>query len=102
MNADALGILATLQTPGRLDDGRPLDYGWGIGVRSHAGHPVYRHGGGWPGLRLLLARSPGLGIGFVIIAPADDTERRVPLADALLNMLTSRSGSDTVSLEPDP
>lgn len=38
LNADELGISALLQTPGRLDDGTPLDYAWGIGVRSHAGY----------------------------------------------------------------
>ncbi|MEV2238404.1 serine hydrolase domain-containing protein [Micromonospora sp. NPDC049891] len=101
MNTDVLGISTSLHTPGRLDDGRPLDYAWGIGVRRHAGHPTYRHGGGWPGLRLLLARVPNLDIGLVIIAPTDDTERRVPLADALLTELTSPSpGFDTASLKP--
>jgi CubicO group peptidase (beta-lactamase class C family) len=89
MNGDALGISALLQTPGQLDDGQPLDYGWGIGVRTHAGHLTYRHGGGWAGLRLLLARVPSTGIGLVIIALADDTERRGALADALLSVLTS-------------
>jgi CubicO group peptidase (beta-lactamase class C family) len=102
MNADALGISVLLQTPGRLDDGRPLDYRWGIGVRTHGGHPTYRHGGGRPGLRLLLARMPDLKISLVIIAPADDTERRVPLADAVLNVLTSPPPNlDPASLEQD-
>jgi CubicO group peptidase (beta-lactamase class C family) len=98
MNADVLGISELLQTPGRLDDGRPLDYAWGIGVRDHAGHVTYRHGGGWPGLRLFLARIPDLATGLVIIAPADDTERSVPLANALLNALTRPStASDAAS-----
>jgi hypothetical protein len=76
-----------VQTPGRLDDGTPVDYAWGMGVRSHAGRPVYRHGGGWPSLRALLARVPDLGLSLVIVALADDTERRVPLADSLLDLL---------------
>jgi CubicO group peptidase (beta-lactamase class C family) len=87
MNADALGISALVQTPGHLDDGRPVDYAWGVGLRIQAGHQVFRHGGGWPGLRLLLARVPDLEVGLVILAPADDTERRGPLADALLNFV---------------
>jgi hypothetical protein len=77
-----------VQTPGRLDDGTPVDYAWGVGVRSHGGRLVYRHGGGWPSLRALLARIPDLGLGLVIVALADDTERRVPLADSLLDQLT--------------
>jgi CubicO group peptidase (beta-lactamase class C family) len=88
MNADALGISARLQTPGCLDDGTQLDYGWGIGIRTHRRRRVYRHGGGWPGLRLLLARIPELQASFVIVALADDTERRVALADALLDHIS--------------
>ena len=87
MNADALGVSALLQTAGRLNDGRPVDYGWGIGIRRQAGHTVYRHGGSWPGVRLLLARIPDLAASLTIIATADQTERRIPLADALLDTL---------------
>ena len=87
MNADALGVSALLHTAGRLNDGRPVDYGWGIGIRRRAGHTVYRHGGGWPGVRLLLASVPDLDASLVIIATADETERRIPLADALLDTL---------------
>ena len=76
-----------VQAAGRLDDGTPLDYAWGMGVRSHTGHPVYRHGGGWPSLRALLARVPDLALSMVIVALADDTERRGPLADSILNLL---------------
>jgi CubicO group peptidase (beta-lactamase class C family) len=88
LNTDRLGISELVQTPGRLDDGTPVDYAWGVGVRSHGGRLVYRHGGGWPSLRALLARIPDLGLGLVIVALADDTERRVPLADSLLDQLT--------------
>jgi CubicO group peptidase (beta-lactamase class C family) len=89
MNADALGISTQLHTPGRLDDGRSLDYGWGVGLRTHAGHPVYRHGGGWSGLRLLLARVPDRQAGLLIIALGDNTERITDLGDALLDTLTA-------------
>ncbi|MFC4117733.1 serine hydrolase [Nonomuraea zeae] len=92
LNADELGVSALLQTPGRLDDGTLLDYAWGIGVRSHAGHRVYRHGGGWAGLRALQARIPGLGLSLVVVAIADHTERRVDLAGSLLDEVTGRSG----------
>jgi CubicO group peptidase (beta-lactamase class C family) len=91
LNADELGISALLQTPGRLDDGTLLDYAWGIGVRSHAGHRVYQHGGGWAGLRALQARIPGLELSVVVIAIADRTERRVDLVGRLLDEVTTRS-----------
>ncbi|MBF8193909.1 beta-lactamase family protein [Nonomuraea sp. K274] len=89
LNTDELGVSALMQTPGRLDDGTPVDYAWGIGVRSHAGHRVYRHGGGWPGLRALQARVPALDLSIVLIALADDTERRVGLLDGLLDEFAS-------------
>jgi CubicO group peptidase (beta-lactamase class C family) len=89
LNTDQLGISGLLQTQGRLDDGTLLDYAWGVGVRSHAGHRVYRHGGGWPGVRALLARVPDLDLSLVTVALADDTERRVPLTDSLLDLLAA-------------
>jgi CubicO group peptidase (beta-lactamase class C family) len=89
LNADELGISRLVQAPGALDDGLPVGYAWGTGIRSHAGHPVYRHGGGWPGLRALLARVPDLDVSLVVLALADDTERRVDLAAGLLDLVTA-------------
>lgn len=91
LNADALGISRFLQTPGCLDDGTPIDYAWGIGVRSHAGHRVYRHGGGWIGLRALHARVPDLDLSVALIAINDHTERRVRLLNSLLDEVTQPS-----------
>ncbi|MEW1843269.1 serine hydrolase domain-containing protein [Nonomuraea angiospora] len=85
LNTDELGISALMHAPGRLNDGTPIDYAWGIGIRSHAGHRVYRHGGGWPGLRAMQARLPNLGWSIVFLAIADDTERRTALLDLLLD-----------------
>lgn len=88
LNADELGVSALMQTPGRLDDGTPVDYAWGMGVRSLGPHRVYRHGGGWSGLRALQARVPALGLSVALIAIRDDTERRVALLDGLLDVAT--------------
>ncbi|PZG01615.1 serine hydrolase domain-containing protein [Nonomuraea aridisoli] len=100
LNHDELGVSALMQTPGRLDDGTPLDYAWGIGVRSHAGHRVYRHGGGWPGLRALHARVPDLDLSMVLIAIADHTERRVDLLNGLLDEVTRGGLSDSEHTRP--
>ncbi|MER6000734.1 serine hydrolase domain-containing protein [Nonomuraea angiospora] len=89
LNADELDLSALMHTPGRLDDGTPIDYAWGIGVRSHAGHRVYRHGGGWPGLRAMQARLPDLGWSIVFLAIADDTERRAVLLNLLLDAVVA-------------
>lgn len=85
LNADQLGLAATLDRPGLLADGTPVDYAWGAGIRSRAGYRVYRHGGGWRGLRALLARVPDLHSSLVVLALADDTERRLPLANGILD-----------------
>jgi hypothetical protein len=89
LDDDLFGISALLQTPGHLDDATPLDYAWGIGVRRHAGSRVYRHGGAWADARSVLVRSPERRVDLVAIATGDRTERRVGLADALLDLLLS-------------
>ena len=89
LNADELGVCRLMETPGRLDDGTPLDYAWGMGIRSFGGYRVHRHGGGWPSLRALLARVPDLDSSLVIIALADDSERRVDLASVVLGLVTT-------------
>ncbi|WP_186315968.1 serine hydrolase domain-containing protein [Catellatospora sichuanensis] len=86
-NDGRLGVSGLLQAPGRLDDGTTLDYAWGVGVRRRHGLAVYRHGGAWPGLRTLLARVPDRGIGVVVTALGDDTERTAMLTDGLLDLL---------------
>jgi hypothetical protein len=87
LNGDRLGVTGLVQTPGRLDDGTPLDYAWGMGVRSHKGHLVYRHGGGYADVRTMLVRVPEIGLGLVVVAAADRSERRTALTDALLDVL---------------
>lgn len=87
LNEDRLHISGLLQSPGSLDDGTPLDYAWGIGVRSHAGVPIYRHGGGWQRIRALLTRAPTVGLSLLTVSLDDPTERRVKLCSELLNLL---------------
>ena len=89
LDRDELGVSALMQTPGRLDDGTPLDYAWDLGVREHAGRPVYRHGGRWAGLTAQLVRVAGDGTGVVVLALDDDDDRTSALADALLDELTA-------------
>ncbi len=87
LNGDRLGITSLVQTPGTLDDGTPLDYAWGMGVRNYGGHAAYRHGGAYADVRTMLVRVPGKGLDLVVLAPADRTERRTELTDRLLAAL---------------
>ncbi|MEV4705125.1 serine hydrolase domain-containing protein [Actinoplanes sp. NPDC049316] len=84
LERDELGVSELLQTPGRLDDGTPLDYAWGLGVREHAGRRIHRHGGRWAGVCTQLVRVAGEGSSFVVIALDDDEDRTERLATSLL------------------
>jgi len=87
LDADRLGVTALMQTPGALDDGTPLDYAWGMGVRSHRGHPAYRHGGSYVDVRTMLVRVPETGLDLVVLALADRGDRCAALTDRLLAAL---------------
>jgi CubicO group peptidase (beta-lactamase class C family) len=50
--------LRLLTTPGKLDDGHPIDYALGLFVTQHQGLTMVQHGGGWAGYRAELLRFP--------------------------------------------
>jgi CubicO group peptidase (beta-lactamase class C family) len=82
---DRLGVSSLIHTPGSLDDGTPLAYGWGVGLRTHAGQQTQIHGGGWWGLRARLVRMPLAGRSVAVVALDDDTDRLTLLTDRLLD-----------------
>ncbi|HET9516652.1 MAG TPA: serine hydrolase domain-containing protein [Actinoplanes sp.] len=88
LNEDRLGLTAQLQKPGRLENNLEiLPYAWGMGVHDYKGHRIYRHGGAWGPLKTLLVRMPDRGLGIVVFAERDDTDRRLALADAVFDTL---------------
>jgi CubicO group peptidase (beta-lactamase class C family) len=87
LDADELGISDLLHTASTLDDGTTLDYAWGLGIRTHAGHRIYRHGGGWPGLRAQLIRVPDQRSGLTVIALTNDTDQTIMLSNTMLDAL---------------
>jgi CubicO group peptidase (beta-lactamase class C family) len=87
--ADDLGVSELMHTPGRLEDGRPLDYAWGVGVRSHDGHRIYQHGGSWPGVTAQLVGIPEKDASLVVVALDDDSERAANLANLMIDRLLS-------------
>ena len=60
------------ETPGRLDDDTPLDYGWGVRVVDHYGERTVAHGGSWPGWRSKTVRQPGQGTSVALLSSCDD------------------------------
>jgi CubicO group peptidase (beta-lactamase class C family) len=89
LDCDELGVSALLHTPGHLDDGTELDYAWAVGVRTHAGCRIQRHGGAWAGLTAQLVRIPDRRSGFVIVLLRYDEDRTAGLADAMIEDLTT-------------
>jgi CubicO group peptidase (beta-lactamase class C family) len=87
LDHNSLGIGDLIETPGRLDDGTPLDYAWGTGVRTYAGHRAYLHGGAYADVRTVLVRVPEKGLDLVVLALGDHCPRRNTLTDALLDAL---------------
>ena len=70
LNDDRFGVASSVETQGRLTDGAAILYGWGQGIRSHRGHPLFVHGGEWPGAVVKAARSREQGFGIVAMASA--------------------------------
>jgi CubicO group peptidase (beta-lactamase class C family) len=92
LNEHRLGITELVQTPGRLDDGTPLDYAWGMGIRTRLGRRAYQHGGGFADVRTMLVRVPEEGLDLVVLALADRSERSPALTGKLLEALLSERG----------
>ncbi|MBC7791684.1 MAG: serine hydrolase [Anaerolineae bacterium] len=51
-------LIAQLQIPGKLNDGKQLTYAAGLTTGSHNGMKTVRHGGSWAGYRAELLRFP--------------------------------------------
>ena len=77
-----------MQTPGRLDDGTPLEYAWGIIARPHGAATNYSHGGNWPGWSAKTIRSPSTGTAVALLTTSDDVQAVSEAAVALHDRLT--------------
>jgi CubicO group peptidase (beta-lactamase class C family) len=65
---------ATLTTPGRLGDGRPIHYAWGLSIRHHRGLPIQSHGGSFPGWESKMVRFPSEGCTFILLANSEELD----------------------------
>jgi CubicO group peptidase (beta-lactamase class C family) len=83
-NRDTLGLAALMQQPGRLTDGTPTDYGWGIGLRRFGPHPLYIHAGGWPGAYSKGVRCPALQLSIIALTATDKDTPVLELVNAAL------------------
>jgi Beta-lactamase len=77
-----------VQTPGRLDDGTPLDYGWGVTARPGGVGTSYTHGGNWPGWSAKTNRRPATGTAVALLTTSDDVRGVSQAAIDLRDRLT--------------
>ena len=86
-NRDTLGIAKLVTAAGRLDDGTAVDYGWGLGLRTHRGKALLIHGGEWQGAAAKAVRSPALGTAVVGLAAGATLETLNQLVSTVLEDL---------------
>jgi CubicO group peptidase (beta-lactamase class C family) len=68
--AGSAAAVAALLTSGRLNDGRDLRYGGGVGLGNYRGLPVVDHSGSDAGFRSYFLRLPQQKLAFVLLANA--------------------------------
>ena len=67
-------LAETMTTPGRLADGRPIHYAWGVSVRTHRGQPIVSHGGSFPGWESKLVVFPEHRATFICLANSQELD----------------------------
>jgi CubicO group peptidase (beta-lactamase class C family) len=85
-----------LETPGRLADGTPLEYGLGLSIGDYRGQRMISHGGAWAGYRAMLMRFPSQRLAVVTLCnvdSADTTTLSLAAADAALDALGLPAGA---------
>ncbi len=65
-------VVALLETPSRLKDGRTIRYGLGLQVGDYAGLPEIGHGGATSGYRTYLTRFPTKNLAIAVLGNAAD------------------------------
>ena len=69
-------LYRSMTSPGTLADGRLVDYGFGVGVRSFAGRRVIEHGGAINGFAAYLAHYPADTLSIAVLANTQGFDAR--------------------------
>lgn len=88
-------VRTLVHTPGRLDDGRPVDYAWGVRVGYRNGDLMHGHGGNWPGWTAKAVRFPDLGLVITALSNDGDVPRMVELTDRVIDHYLPKPGVTT-------
>jgi CubicO group peptidase (beta-lactamase class C family) len=82
-----LAAIRELETPGLLNDGKPISYALGLRVSTYRGLRQVSHGGAWAGFRAELDRYPDQGTSVIVLcnlAESDPWLLAARVADVLL------------------
>ncbi len=90
-NRDALGTANLVEQPGVLNDGTRTDYGWGIGLRTYKGAPMFVHGGGWQGASARAVRIPQLRLSLAVFTTGNSPNAPDDFITAVLERVTGAS-----------
>jgi CubicO group peptidase (beta-lactamase class C family) len=80
-----------IEQPAALDDGSPLDYGWGLRISTVAAGRLVTHGGSWPGWLAKTARVPEQQVAVAVLAH-DSEEQAVSRLGADLAVTLATRG----------
>ena len=90
-------LMDSLQQPGRLVDGTPLTYAYGLFVDRYRGVRRVYHGGGWAGYRAISMRLPDQRTAVYLTCNAADANSQAlaeGVADAVLGSALGPSDAD--------
>lgn len=74
-------LIARMLTPGRLNNGEPVAYGFGWELRPYRGMRLYEHNGSAEGVSADIMSYPDAGIGMAIACNRDDIDTYFTIRD---------------------
>jgi CubicO group peptidase (beta-lactamase class C family) len=94
LNQRALSPAAVLQLeqPGTLEDGSPVDYGWGVRVTPGPPGRLVTHGGSWPGWLAKTVRVPERQVAVAVLSRSSDEQAISTLGTDLATRIAASPG----------
>ncbi len=73
-NALGRSVMDMMHTCGVLNDGKPIDYAWGLVIGEYKGLKTVEHGGAWAGFRANIVRFPEEKFSVICLANLGDMD----------------------------
>jgi len=98
-------LLAEMQEPGKLNNGKALNYAKGLFIEDYRGLPAVRHGGSWGGYRAELLRFPKQHFSVAClcnVGNANPEDRAERVAEVFLGSLMKPKPAEKREIETEP